>query len=58
MSSSKAIDKEIQSLKQTCTDVNCDNVSECWSEEKTKSLRQDLYEKNKNGSVTMTKTIL
>jgi lipoate synthase len=47
MTSYKAVDKEIKSLKQTCTDVNCDNISECWSEEKTKALRKDLYEKNK-----------
>ena len=58
MSVLKVVDKEIKSLKQTCTDVNCDNISECWSEEKTKALRKDLYEKNKNGSVTLTKTIL
>ena len=46
MSVLKVVDKEIKLLKQTCTDVNCDNISECWSEEKTKALRKDLYEKN------------
>ena len=48
MPSSKAVDKEIKSLKQTCTDVDCDNISECWSDDKIELLKKDLSVRRKN----------
>jgi len=48
LTNNKAIDKEIQSLKKTCTDVDCDNVSECWSDEKIELLKKDLSVRRKN----------
>jgi lipoate synthase len=48
LTNTKAIDKEIKSLKKTCTDVDCDNVSECWNDEKIELLKKDLSVRRKN----------